>query len=119
VLILTTLGLLFPADAHAQGAIEAWVQRYNGPGNGDDFGRAMAMDSSGNVYVTGSSYGGDPACGGSGDDYATVKYVVPPIIARQPLRWTNWQSFIYGGPVGYSDVGATDAEKRYYRAVSP
>jgi uncharacterized delta-60 repeat protein len=45
---------LLPATAQAQ-AIEAWVQRYNGPENGKDYFRAMVVDANGNVYITGSS----------------------------------------------------------------
>ncbi len=46
---------------------QIWVQRYNGPGNGDDEANAMTVDYLGNIYITGNSFGG-------GMDYATIKY---------------------------------------------
>ena len=49
---------------------EQWVQRYNGPGNNGDYGRSVAVDGQGNVYVTGWSFASDT----TGDDYATIKY---------------------------------------------
>jgi len=49
--------------------IQQWVQRYNGPGNYWDMVWDIAVDRSGDVYITGSSFG-------SGTDYdvATIKY---------------------------------------------
>jgi len=48
---------------------ELWVRRYNGPANLDDGGNALALDSSGNVFVTGGSVGI-----GTHDDYLTIMY---------------------------------------------
>jgi uncharacterized delta-60 repeat protein len=49
---------------------ELWNATYDGPGDAD-WGWAVAVDSSGNVYVTGSS---QEEAGSPYEDYATVKY---------------------------------------------
>jgi len=53
--------------AAANGAL-LWEKRYNGPANGFDYARGMAVDNDGNVLVTGYSWNG------SNNDYYTVKY---------------------------------------------
>jgi hypothetical protein len=81
--------LLLPALTRAETAVQAWVQRYNGPGNGEDWAYAVAVDGSNNVIVTGYSAGS-----GGGSEYATIEYSS----AGVPL-WTNR----YNGSAGGSD----------------
>lgn len=49
--------------------VQQWEARYNGPGNSDDEAYFIAVDSNGNVYVTGRSIGN-----GTSFDFATIKY---------------------------------------------
>jgi len=46
-----------------------WIQRFNGPGNGNDRANALVLDADNNVYVTGGSEGS-----GTNLDYATIGY---------------------------------------------
>lgn len=54
---------------YSPSGILKWTARYNGQGNGPDIVNSMAVDESGNVYITGGSDGA-----GSGTDYTTIKY---------------------------------------------
>ena len=54
---------------YAAAGNQLWVARYDGPANGHDKAYAMALDSLGNLYVTGRSSGE-----GTSYDYTTIKY---------------------------------------------
>jgi len=126
-----------------------WTNRYNGPGNGDDYAVAMAVDGRGNAVVTGSS------TGSSGKyDFATIKYGAVPVpitvvsarvtsgvftaaftntpgasftafaTTNPALGLSNWTSL---GPVTetapgqfqFSDARAGTAPRRFYRVRCP
>ena len=79
---------------YSSAGVPLWTNRYNGPGNGDDYARAVAVDASNNVIVTGSS-------GTAGStNYATIKYSS----AGVPL-WTNR----YSGPGSTNDCACAVA----------
>jgi hypothetical protein len=48
-----------------------WTERYDGPGNSYDAPYSIAVHSSGDVYVSGSSVGSE-----TGGDYTTIKYAM-------------------------------------------
>jgi hypothetical protein len=64
---------------YSSAGVPLWTNRYNGPGNGEDNVKDLAVDTRGNVYVTGGSKGTSTIF-----DYATVGYSS----AGVPL-WTN------------------------------
>ena len=48
---------------------QIWLNTYNGTRNDSDHARGLAIDNSGNLYVTGESWGYKTAC-----DIITIKY---------------------------------------------
>lgn len=70
-----------------------WVRSYNGPGSSVDEAKAIAVDNSSNVYVTGYSFGL-----GTGNDFATIKY--------DPSGGTLWTRRYDNNLVANSDDGA-------------
>ena len=75
---------------------QLWVQRYNGPGYSGNMAKAIAVDGSGNVYVTGQSNGYGTGYG-TGYDYATIKY--------DPAGNQLWIQR-YNGPGNYEDAAS-------------
>jgi hypothetical protein len=72
-----------------------WARKYNGTDNTEDFGRAIAVDNYGNVYVTGESRGYN-----SSYDYVTIKY--------NPDGLPDW-IMRYNGPANYIDKSVSIA----------
>ena len=68
IVILIVVLCFLSLDLFAQ-VTQEWVARYNGPGNNFEDVSSMAVDDSGNVYITGQSQGI-----GTSSDYATIKY---------------------------------------------
>lgn len=73
--------------------VQQWASRYNGPANGDDFAVKVAVDASGNVYVSGYSDGT-----GKGKDIVTIKYNASGV-----QQWAP----VYNGPLGLDDLAAS------------
>ena len=82
---------------------ELWVRTYNGSANDNDFAYRLALDPSGNIYVTGQSVET-----GSDNDITTIKYS-----SDGDVLWTKH----YNGPANGYDAGqsiAVDAQGNAY-----
>ncbi|MES2466373.1 MAG: PQQ-binding-like beta-propeller repeat protein [Verrucomicrobiota bacterium] len=104
----SSLGAASQTDFHtvkyaaADGA-QLWEKRYNGPGNGEDVAIAVAVDSRGDVVVTGTSNNGTAGSGTdpNGNDYYTAKY--------SSLDGTLLWEKRYNGPANRADASAAVA----------
>src|SRR3954470_15362465 len=79
-----------PFQAHAQHGISLWTNSYDG--GSDDLVGAIAVDRSGNVFLTGRSWGPGPY--GNAYCFATVAYTSDGL-----AMWTNR----YHGPANSWD----------------
>jgi len=82
---------------------QQWVMRYNGPSRGGDFPSALAVDSSGNLYVAGSRY---TRLGQASYDIATIKY--------SPLGQEQWSKIFDGGGTDKPTALAVDNKGNLY-----
>jgi hypothetical protein len=93
---------------YSPAGIQLWARTYNGPANSADIVIASAIDKSGNVYVTGNSWGTDTYY-----DAVTIKYDAGGL--------EQWVAR-YDGPPGSSDWVrdlVVDGSGNVYVAVSP
>lgn len=74
--------------------VQQWVTRYGGPAVGNDNAYAIAVNDSGNVYVTGAALG-------QGNDIATIKYNASGI--------QQWVARYLGPNIGGADLGRSIA----------
>src|SRR5262249_3219082 len=75
----------FATVAYSNAGVPLWTNRYDGPGRNYDSPSGLGVDSSGNVFVTGSSRSANPSLGDwHSTDIATLAY--SPAGAR---LWTN------------------------------
>jgi hypothetical protein len=83
---------------YSTAGVPLWTNFFNGIGNRGGQATALAVDSSGNAYVTGTSFGGLRP-----DEYVTIKYTT----GGTPI-WTN----LYGG--GIAAAVTTDSSGNAY-----
>src|SRR5438874_1128951 len=109
VVAVTTLCLLMlcPAVARAQGGVPLWTNYYNGPVNGYDNASAIAVDSNGNVFVTGDSYLDSVTVAYSGAGAALWTNIIPNSAGRAIAVTQGGDIIVTGGSAtrAYSSAG--------------
>lgn len=76
---------------YSQDGSQEWASRFNGPENSDDHPSSFAVDSRGNVFVTGMSW-----VRGIGNTYTTIKYT--------PTGTEDWIAQYHGPSVGGNEA---------------
>ena len=102
ILRFLALAIVFSVSAalRAQPAAQVWIARYNGPANGNDASADVAVDSAGDVVVTGFSSNAS-----NNRDYYTAKYAA----ANGALLWEKR----YNGPGNGDDQASSIAVDAY------
>jgi len=130
----------FATIKYTSGGAQLWVERYNGPFNGDDQATALAVDASGNVYVAGWSQASSNLL-----ELVVIKYVELeniqwlskgavllqfPAAPGQSVRFqastnlTAWQDIatVIASPdciARYTDTTVSQYPHRFYRLAVP
>ncbi len=89
--------------------VQQWAASYNGPGSDNDYAQSIAVDASGNVYITGVSGGGSTGSGDTYDDYATIKYNSSGV-----QQWVSRYTGVGGTGLDYAYQLKIDASGNVY-----
>lgn len=96
---------------NASGVLDSsWTKTFSSPGANHDWGRGIALDSRGDVYVVGYIEGG----GIAGVDYRTIKYAASSV-GNQEM----WNKPYNGGNFDFAQAIAVDASFNVYVTGSP
>jgi len=101
---------------YSTGGVEQWVSRYDG-GFGNDEARAIAVDGSGNAYVTGYVWGS-----GGNADCATIKYNSAGVdlwvmLYNGPDNDNDWATAIALGSIYITGVSTNASDTDEYLTI--
>ena len=114
-LCVLAFGCLLPSIGYTQVSLD-WTARYSGPSNAIDQAHAIAVDASGNTYVTGGADRNEPALGGDivtakydadGNQVWTARYENPGALADAPTAITldgTGHVYVTGYSHGHSSI---------------
>lgn len=85
-----------------------WTRRYGSPNYPTNTPSMISLTGAGDIYVAGSSYGGSPGSGGTGTDYALLKYNSAGVL--------QWDARYNGGGAGedYANDFSIDSQGNIY-----